>query len=374
MICIQHLFVSGRRISQEEEEDIEIYEQLKILNKTPIKTIKMNDGEIVDCIDENKQPAFDHPLLKNHMIRSRPSSPPKHSSHGTSSRKMVKLRHLNCPKGTVPIRRTSKEDLIRVKSFTESFKPRSLIVQPNAPVVEPPGQHVAVFHSPNGTDPLEKHIFHGIKAKMTAENPSVQQNQYTASLLWLEGGTVDNANTIQAGWMVAPSLFEDNKTHVFVSWWGASGSGCYNIQCPGFVQTNKDYYVGGVLDNTSVYGGMQYYLGYMIHQDGGTGDWWFSVYGETNADIGYWPRELVHNLGTGANYIAWGGLVKNLPHEASPPMGNGHFPEGDSKKVAVKYDMHYLDENYCCYMITGGDYIEKDGFSIFFGGPGGNCN
>ncbi|KAI3839112.1 hypothetical protein MKX03_019541, partial [Papaver bracteatum] len=127
--------------------------------------------------------------------------------------------------------------------------------------------------------------------------------------------------------------------------------------------------------------------------DAGTGDWWFSVYGDfINADIGYWPRELVSFLSTGATYMAWGGLVHNNPHEASPPMGNAHFPDGDLNKVAVIYDMHYLDENYAlaepglfdnylrradrenCYTITSNGYNEKDGYNIFYGGPGGNCD
>ncbi|XP_026420249.1 uncharacterized protein LOC113316245 [Papaver somniferum] len=271
MICIQHLVVSGRRISIEEEEDIEIQEQLKILNKPPIKTIKMSDGEIVDCIDENKQPAFDHPMLKNHKIRSRPSSPPNDANRGassSSSRKMVNLRRVKCPKGTVPIRRTSKEDLIRAKSFMESFEPiRPIIINPDEEVVVPPGRH-----------------------------------------------------------------------------------------------------------------------------DGGTGDWWFTMYGDINADFGYWPREVVPYLGTGATKISWGGLVQNTPHEISPPMGNGHFLDGDFKKVAAIYDMHFMDEDHNlttphvwkdfrirdhredCYRLTRNNYDDDHGFSVFFGGPGGNCD
>jgi len=28
-------------------------------------------GDIVDCVDINNQPAFDHPLLKNHKLQVR---------------------------------------------------------------------------------------------------------------------------------------------------------------------------------------------------------------------------------------------------------------------------------------------------------------
>ncbi|MCL7036721.1 hypothetical protein MKW94_000438 [Papaver nudicaule] len=361
----------------------------------------MNDGEIIDCIDESKQPAFDHPLLKNHKIQ-KPGYSPKDAIHqtnssssATQSRKMVNLRRANCPEGTVPIRRTSKDDLIRVKASMESYKPLISIVRPDGtPVEEPPGRHVAALHSRPETDPSLHMEFHGIKAMLMVENLSLgTNNQFSASLLWIESGPPDNASAIQAGWLVSPTLFGDNKTHIF-GFWAASGSGCYNIGCAGFVQTNQDYYVGQVVEPASQYDGAQYAMGAYVHQDAGTGNWWFTVYGNINADIGYWPREVVPYLGTGANLISWGGLVYNIPHETSPPMGNGHFPDGDRKKVAVIYDIHYLNENYeikepsihvwndfsiredrvDCYSLTRNDFDDEDGYSIFFGGPGGICD
>ncbi|KAI3843136.1 hypothetical protein MKX03_011620 [Papaver bracteatum] len=396
IICIQHLVVSGRRISKEEEEDIEIQEQLKILNKPPIKTIKMSDGEIVDCIDENKQPAFDHPMLKNHKIRSRPSSPPNEAKRGASSSsspKMVNLRRVKCPKGTVPIRRTSKEDLIRAKSFMESFEPISHIINPDEEEVQPPGQHEAAFHNRVQTDPQIHEEFYGIKGKISVENLSLGLDQFSASLLWIESGPQDDPSAIQAGLVVSPTLFGDNKTHVFGYWWG-SKKGCLNIRCSGtgFVQTHQDYYLGEPIEPASQYDGEQHYFGAFIHEDGGTGDWWFTMYGDINADFGYWPREVVPYLGTGATAISWGGLVYNTPNETSPPMGNGYFPDGDFKKVAAIYDMHFIDENHNlttphiwkyfgiredredCYRLTRNNYDDDHGFSVFFGGPGGNCD
>jgi hypothetical protein len=32
------------------------------------------EGDVFDCIDIHKQPAFDHPLLKNHSIQVKPHS------------------------------------------------------------------------------------------------------------------------------------------------------------------------------------------------------------------------------------------------------------------------------------------------------------
>ena len=31
--------------------------------------IQSPDGDIIDCVHINKQPAFDHPFLKNHTIQ-----------------------------------------------------------------------------------------------------------------------------------------------------------------------------------------------------------------------------------------------------------------------------------------------------------------
>ncbi|KAI3993226.1 hypothetical protein MKX01_009969 [Papaver californicum] len=106
----------GQSISEEEEEDMELERQLKISEV----------GDVIDCVDIYKQPAFDHPALKNHKIQLRPDNPPKRrTTEKTSSivdePKTSEIRPdgIECPKGTVPIRRTTKEDLIRAKSLTK---------------------------------------------------------------------------------------------------------------------------------------------------------------------------------------------------------------------------------------------------------------
>ncbi|KAF2552488.1 hypothetical protein F2Q68_00036710 [Brassica cretica] len=48
---------------------IDIDMKLKALNKPALKTIKSEDGDIIDCVDIYKQHAFDHPALRNHKIQ-----------------------------------------------------------------------------------------------------------------------------------------------------------------------------------------------------------------------------------------------------------------------------------------------------------------
>ncbi|KAI3849949.1 hypothetical protein MKW98_026863, partial [Papaver atlanticum] len=104
-----------------EEEIIEIEKQLKILNKPPIKTIITKMGDTIDCIDIYKQPSFDHPLLKNHKIQMKPSYSIRKENIRKidSSATKASLEQINelgkeimCPVGTVPIRRTTKRELI----------------------------------------------------------------------------------------------------------------------------------------------------------------------------------------------------------------------------------------------------------------------
>ncbi|XP_075645647.1 protein neprosin-like [Castanea sativa] len=61
--------VSGARILTHEEDSL-LEIQLKLINKPPVKSIQTEYGHIVDCIDINKQLAFDHPLLKHHKIQN----------------------------------------------------------------------------------------------------------------------------------------------------------------------------------------------------------------------------------------------------------------------------------------------------------------
>ncbi|PON75645.1 hypothetical protein TorRG33x02_244940 [Trema orientale] len=72
-----------------------------------IKSIESENGEVIDCVDIYKQPAFDHPLLKNHTIE------PNSIQNGVkreNNQALMALQgwHKNgeCPEGTIPILRT----------------------------------------------------------------------------------------------------------------------------------------------------------------------------------------------------------------------------------------------------------------------------
>ncbi|WZZ61554.1 hypothetical protein YC2023_061661 [Brassica napus] len=60
-------FPGKRKLSDLHEQEIKL--RLKQLNKPAIKSIHSPDGDIIDCVWIYDQPAFDHPLFKNHTIQ-----------------------------------------------------------------------------------------------------------------------------------------------------------------------------------------------------------------------------------------------------------------------------------------------------------------
>jgi len=65
--------LSRRKFSQQQQQQQQsmrmIQNQLLKLNKPAVKTIQSPDGDVIDCVSSRSQPAFDHPLLQNHVLQ-----------------------------------------------------------------------------------------------------------------------------------------------------------------------------------------------------------------------------------------------------------------------------------------------------------------
>ncbi|CAF1779785.1 hypothetical protein HID58_088799 [Brassica napus] len=106
-----------------------IQKHLNKINKTPVFTIQSPDGDVIDCVPKRKQPALDHPLLKHHKIQRAPTRMPqmmgKERTDDVKEAANVlesawQMWHVNgtrCPKGTVPIRRNTMNDVLRAKHY-----------------------------------------------------------------------------------------------------------------------------------------------------------------------------------------------------------------------------------------------------------------
>jgi hypothetical protein len=85
--------LSRRKFSQQQQQQQQsmrmIQNQLLKLNKPAVKTIQSPDGDVIDCVWSRSQPAFDHPLLQNHILQVQLQDFANHHSARTHT-------HRNC--------------------------------------------------------------------------------------------------------------------------------------------------------------------------------------------------------------------------------------------------------------------------------------
>ncbi|KAI3944465.1 hypothetical protein MKW98_006626 [Papaver atlanticum] len=302
-------------------EDMEFEQQLKILNKPPIKTIRIKFGDAYDCINIYKQPSFDHPLLKNHKIQ--PNLVLKEEQINESASGRFSSTHFEisnnerCPMGTVPIRRTNKKELVNAKYFCKWVQ----------------------TYSKRSTNFMRMHQHLELVRKTHWLNSTAQ--------IWIQNGPDEDINSIEFRWEVHPILFGDNQTRVFGLWKFVDGfrrTGCYNMLCPGFVQVDPVYTLGEVL-RISVDIKNPLYMHFQVQQDLKTGNWWLFD-GPDYSPIGYWPKEIFPHLANNASEIKYGGVAGGkVPMKPTPPMGNGKLPTLEFGASCMMSMMEIVNDN-----------------------------
>ncbi|XP_004509631.1 protein neprosin-like [Cicer arietinum] len=360
---------------------------LQRINKPAVKTIHSPDGDIIDCVLFHNQPAFDHPLLKglkpsNLQESLKTLKRYRQKDNSSDIFQLWSLSGESCPEGTIPIRRTLEEDILRAGSISKF------------------GKKLNDFRSEtNGGNGVEYAIqgvrdreFYGAKAAMNVWVPFVEnKNELSSSKIWISSGSSrpQDINSIEVGWQVSPSLYGDQRTRLTIYWTadGYNKTGCYNLLCSGFVQTNHQIALGSGITPISTYNGQQYGIMLMVRRDPKDGNWWF-YFGLQNR-IGYWPATLFNYLKFYANGINFGGAIINLASAGShtfTQMGSGHFAEEDFGKAAHFRNIQVVDsddnlialpdpETYVsfpnCYNIKTGMRDDWENY-FYYGGPGRN--
>ncbi|XP_057452706.1 uncharacterized protein LOC130744549 [Lotus japonicus] len=176
-------------LSENGYSDLELEERLKIINKPPIKNIQTEFGHIVDCIDINKQLAFDNPLLRNHKIQLKPSFQETATELEVNEKILSTLGKDLCLRGTVPVRRATKEDLIRENLFSNNI---------GSLTQDTPDTHFA-----GARLNLTQKVYFGINGTISVYTPTIGKDQMSSAYIWVSNGTDPNyENNIQAGWQV----------------------------------------------------------------------------------------------------------------------------------------------------------------------------
>ncbi|KAJ4958608.1 hypothetical protein NE237_025719 [Protea cynaroides] len=294
----------------------------------------------------------------------------------------------NCPVGTIPIRRIH-EHLLKANSLQKYGRKNPYVVQ--APKKTENKEIKHINHIPyldktrtsydpqliNRSDALlitQGYNYIGAKGDLNVWNPNVEsEDEYSAAQIWLKNGPSYSFESIESGWMVDSS----NET------------GCFDLICSGFVQTNHEIALGASIDPISGDSGPQYQISIYIYMDTNTSNWWLQ-YGD-KINIGYWPAEILGLLRHSATYVEWGGEVYSskigIPPHTATAMGSGDFASslfGSASYIkhirildyslSLKYPLWvsaYTDEENCYTAVFYQEgYIMEPEF--YFGGPGQN--
>jgi Neprosin len=355
-----------------------------------------NGGQIVDCIPIEQQPSLRGSSQRIPTAPSLPQSPPQSYPPPDfavrSQRPPPQLspdyrdrfgNQMSCPQGTIPLIRLTLEQLSRFRNLQDFFQ--------KAPGggrlptgIEKESRTVAL-HKYAHANQFVNNI--GGTAYLNVWKPVIGPNQvFSLSQHWYVGGSGNGIQTAECGWQVFPQMYGTDLPCLFIYWTRDNyfNSGCYNVSCDAFVQTDSSVVLGGGLTfstpgpNTQ----FEYQMGYLFSG----GNWWFYF---NNQPIGYYPGSLYQGgaLSNGAAIIDFGG--ETVGDGTWPPMGSGAFANGGFGVAAYTRSIGYFppsggtvdaalsqqQPSPQCYTI---DVFNSSGTSwgsyIFFSGPGGtNC-
>ncbi|XP_076894068.1 protein neprosin-like [Bidens hawaiensis] len=425
--------------------------RLRKMNKPFVKSIKSPDGDIIDCVLFHLQPAFDIPEIRGKMSLTPPELPKGHDNAGNSQelKQLWNSNGESCPNGTIPVTRTTASDIISFSKFGKKYSRKDIPSSPahevytfylcfhysKAITVLKITKRIIcnwVIHAIQGLRHVEKRFvdnlrpyfmlqhafgyanngeFYGAKALLNIWKPIVDGDDFSLSQIWVLGDVPNRpVNSVEAGWQAYPSHNGDSLPRLFTYWtiyllhvygiifqiycylWfniqpNGYRSGCYNLECPGFVHTSTRISLGAAIAPVSTYNGQQYDVAFMIWKDPKSSNWWLKVGNEV---IGYWPSSLFTDLRGHATTIEYGGEVfsTNLGSHTSTQMGSGHFPNEGYKKAAYARNLEVI--NYYNQLVDAPNlmtsaekpncYDVQSGFNnvwrnyIFFGGSGHSPN
>jgi len=220
-------------------------------------------------------------------------------------------------------------------------------------------------------------------------------NEFSLAQLWVANGDGSNLQTVETGWQVYQGLYGNDTANLFI-FYTPDGyqSGCYNLTCGAFVQTDNSVVIGGPFDQVSTINGEQVNvtIGF-IRDESGDHDWWLVL---DDTWVGYYPNDLFDNEGIAeyGAFVDFGGeLIDRHPNgdHTATSMGSGLFPDAGygyaayiKKAQYINLDGEYRDADEMATQATvpecwdigplNNDADVDWGVNFFFGGSCGECN
>ena len=325
------------------------------------------------------------------------SADPRGSEFGLDGTRDPAGNERACPSGSFPQLLPRLEDLYRFHRFDDLFRKTpagsGTPKDQGAPAVAGPQSSATAVHE-------YAHAYQwvnnsGMRADFNLWSPAVEQTaEFSLSQLWVtRGQTADNSlQTAETGWQNYQQLYGDARSHLFIYYTSGNyqnGTGCYNLTCSAFVQTDSGVVIGGGFTAYSTPGGTQYELALAFYRDPSAPHHWWLKYG--NTWVGYFPNSLFNAQGI-ANYsdhIDFGGEIVDTFNgglHTTTDMGSGRFPSEGSGAAAYTRRIQYFDTSGYAWdagslnrSVTDASYYDLAlGSSseplwaryFFFGGPG----
>ncbi|MEK8033492.1 neprosin family prolyl endopeptidase [Ideonella sp. DXS29W] len=245
-----------------------------------------------------------------------------------------------CAKGTIPMKRLTLQRLAAFESL-EHFRHKRGRPQGG----DGWGTQASVHEYAHAYDYVTNW---GAESTLNIWRAYTELNsEFSLSQIWVTGGSP--VETIEAGWQVYPDRQSSHKTdaHLFIysTQDGYANTGCYDLTCDDFVQTNNSVAIGGYYTNHSVVNGTQYASKILIQKDGTLGHWWIAVDG---VYAGYYPRTLYDTSGirNQAAKVDFGGeIINSSPsgRHTRTDMGSGYKPSSGYGYAAYQRTIRYVN-------------------------------
>ena len=357
------------------------------------------NGSVFDCIPVEKQFSLRGKREPLPQPSDLPSDPRRAAAPRPSHANRIVQLHpqltdqfgnqMFAPEGTIPVRRKTLADLARFTNLREFFQKSPS----RAGAGRPPGGSGSVSRQVVATHRWA-HAYQNVNSLgggsfLNVWDPTIGANQvFSLSQHWYVGGSGSALQTAEVGWQVYPQMYGNTNPCLFIYWTADDygSTGCYNLSCNAFVQTNNNWALGGALTPWSVSGGPQYEidLAYYLYQ----GNWWLYAGGETAANaVGYYPTSIYRGgaMSRQAAEIDYGG--ETVGTTSWPPMGGGAFANAGWQHAAYQRQIHYFpttggqadaaltaSASSSCYTAMVVKYSPPWSETVWFGGPGGtNC-
>jgi len=353
-------------------------------------------GQYYDCIPIQQQPSY--VLQGLNSVATPPPSPTALGNGDTFSPQLGPGDQYDqfgdsttCEANTIPMRRLTLNELASFATVNDFLS--------KAPdgSGELPGQDAPqASHKYAYTVQFVNNYGGSSALNLWSPNVNTRAGQiFSLSQQWYAAGDGNNLQTVEGGWQNYPAKYGDQNSRLFIFWtannYGAGGTvpilGCYNLDCPGFMQISNAWHLGGKFTNYSTSGGTQYYftMTWYFFQ----GNWWLALGNDTNRTwVGYYPGRVFNGgaMTQRATSIRYGGETVGVNNWGL--MGSGAFANRGYGFAAYQRQIYFVNTTNttqwanlaaqqpspACYTVAGPWFVNNTvwGEYFFFGGPGGN--